>query len=271
MKWIRSLRVGAALSALALVFSTAACMKTDEKVALEKDGSGTIDQTIVIDTSKIKELMEMFKGMMPQPEPGMGEAGMGDEGKKDDDISKGFSKEEIEKQIKEHEGLELKDYSHETKDGKDHVHMVIAFKSFEQACKAGMMGSSAVNLVKNEDGSFTLSLDAKAGKGGEGGADSGGMEQMMPMLEPYLSGFEMKTQLTFPGAITDTNGTKSEDGKQVSWTIGWKQMSGADKEHKDATSMKVTFKGEGVDWKPFSIKPDAEKAASKFGFGGGPK
>lgn len=269
MKWIRSLRGGVVAMGAVLALSISACVKTDEKCVLAKDGSGTIDQTITIDSVKIKELMAMVKAMMPQdPAPAMGDAGMGEEPKEEDDeFTKSFSKEEIEKEFKKVEGVELKDYSHEKKDGKDIIHMVVVFKSFENACKAGAMGSNAVALVKNEDGSYALTLDAKGGKADE----AGGMEQMMPMLEPYLSGMEMKTELTLPGTIGETNGTKSEDGKKVSWTIGWKQLSGADKEHKDATTMKVTFGGEGVDLKPFTFKPDAEKAASKFGVGGDPK
>ena len=243
-------------------------MKADEKAVLAKDGSGTLQTTMTIDTSKIKELMEMMKGMMPQPEaptPKEGEPAMGEEEKKKDDgITGSYSKEEIEKQLKTQEGLELKEYAHETVDGKDVVKMSIAFKSFENLAKSGVLGNKAVTLVKNEDGSYTLTYDAKGGAGGE---EAGGMEAMAPMLEPFIGGLEFKSELTVPGTIVETNGVKSEDGTKVNWTVGFKDMVGADKTKKDVTSMKVTFKGEGVELKPFSYKPDPAKAASKFGMG----
>lgn len=278
MMWTRTLRTGAI--ALVAALATAGCIKSDQKTAIAKDGSGTLDMKMSFDVSKMKEMTEMFKGMMPQPEappamtgePAMeGDPAMGEEKKKEDDgFSKNFSKEEVEKQLKKTEGNELKEYTAENTDAKQTVHMVVAFKSFENLCKTGVMGNLAVTLVKNEDGSYAMTLDAKGGQGaGAGGGDAGGMDMsaMAPMLEPFLGGMEFKTELTIPGTVVETNGTKSEDGTKVNWTVDWKALSGADKDKKDATKMTVSFKGDGIELKAFSFKPDAEAAAGKMGFG----
>ncbi len=286
MKWTRSLRLGALASACVAAFASVGCIKTDDKTTLAKDGSGTVDVTITIDMSKMKEMKDMFSAMMPQTppaaEPAMeGEPAMGEPAapkKEDDGFSSQFSREEVEKDLKKYEGLELKDYKTETTDGKQVVHMVIAFKSWESLCKSGATGNKAITLTKGEDGNYTIVFDAMGGQGpgagGAGGADAGGadagamMEGMLPMLEGFMGGLEFKSAITVPGAIIETNGTKSEDGATVSWSMAWKDITASIKEKKkDGTLMKVTFKGEGIDLKPFSFKPDAEKAGSKMGFG----
>lgn len=277
MKWTRSLRLAALASVCAAAFASVGCIKSDDKTTLAKDGSGSVDVTVTIDLAKIKEIKDMFAAMMPAavPEPAMeGEPGMGEPSapKKDDDFGAQFSKEEVEKDLKKYEGLELKDYSTKTEAGKQVVHMVVAFKSWENLCKSGATGNKAVTLTKGEDGSYTIVFDAMGGQGPGGGegADAGGMDMsaMLPMFESFLAGLEFKSALTVPGTIVETNGTKSEDGATVSWAMGWTEISTAMKEKKkDGTLMKVTFKGEGVDLKPFSFKPDMEKAGSRMGLG----
>ena len=281
MKWTRSLRLAALASACVAAFGTVGCIKSDDKTTLAKDGSGSVDVTITVDMSKIKEMKDMFGAMMPQTPPpaatpGMeGEPAMGEPAApKEDDFSTQFSREEVEKDLKKYEGLELKDYANETKDGKQVVHMVIAFKSWENLCKSGATGNKAITLTKAEDGSYTIVFDAMGGQGpgadAGAGADAGGMDMsaMLPMFEPFLSGLEFKSAITLPGTIVETNGTKSEDGATVSWAMGWKEIAAAMKEKKkDGTLMKVTFKGEGIDLKPFSFKPDMEKAGGKMGLG----
>lgn len=282
MKWTRFLRLATVASACVAAFATAGCIKSDDKTTLAKDGSGSVDVTITIDMSKIKEMKDMFGAMMPPstPPPAMeGEPGMAEPAApKEDDLSSQFSREEVEKDLKKYEGLELKDYSNETKDGKQIVHMVIAFKSWESLCKSGATGNKAITLTKGEDGNYTIVFDAMGGQGpgadAPGGADAGGpdagamMEGMLPMLEGFMGGLEFKSAITLPGAIVETNGTKSEDGLSVAWSMAWKDIAGSIKDKKkDGTLMKVTFKGEGVDIKPFSFKPDMEKAGGKMGLG----
>ena len=69
----------------------------------------------------------------------------------------------MEKKLKKTEGNELKDYSSENVGGKQSVHIVVAYKSFENVVKTGIFGNVAVTLAKNEDGSYALSLDEKGG------------------------------------------------------------------------------------------------------------
>ncbi len=270
MRWTRSLRVG--FLAFVAALTTTGCVKFDEKATIAKDGSGSITLNFVVDVAKLKELKDTFAAFMPAPqappamedEPAMGEP------KKDAPPSP-YGKEAMEKLLKQTEGNELKEHSIALADGKETVHMLIAFKSFENLCKTGALISLAVTLVKNEDGSYAMTLDPKAGYGGASGGGGGEMEMlagMLPMLEPIVGGLEFKAELAVPGTIVETNGTKSEDATKATWTIDWKAISGADKTKPDAATMKVSFKGEGIDIKPFSYKPDVMAMGAKFGLGG---
>ena len=58
-----------------------------------------------------------------------------------------------------------------------------------------------------------------------------------------------------PGTVVETNGTKSEDGKSVTWSAGWKDV----KEGKVVRT--VTFKGEGLTLKPFHVRLNGEGKA----------
>jgi hypothetical protein len=279
MSTLRRLCAPATVVVAALAVS--ACMKQDEKTTLAKDGSGTVSMTVTMDTSKMKELKEMFSAMMPAPEapapttpttPGMeGEPAMEGEPpapkKEDSLLPDDFKKEQLEKELATQPGLKLEQYEVEKTDTTETVKLKISFTSWENLCKAGAAGSKAVTLTKAEDGTYTIAFDSMGGQdmGGEGAQ---GAEMMLPMLEPFLSGMEMKMAITLPGAITETNGTKSEDGLTASWSMGWKDMVAAMKEKKkDAMTAKVSFKGEGIDLKPFTFKPDASKMAGKAGFG----
>ena len=279
MKWTRSLRLAALACASVAAFASVGCLKSDSKTTLVKDGSGSIEFSIVFDLVKSKELDDLRKALFPAPPPPPatpameGDPAMGEPAApKDDGPGARFSKETIEKNLKKFDGLELKSHSREVKDGQDTTRMVIAFKSWETLCKSGGMGLTAVTLTKAEDGTYTIVLDPLAGQSPGDNAGGGGMgaalEGFLPMLESSMGGFEVKSSLTLPGTIGETNGTKSEDGTTVSWTMAWKDIVKAVAEKKkDGTLMKVTFKGEGIDWKPFSYKPDVEKMSAEAGLG----
>ncbi len=179
-------------------------------------------------------------------------------------------------------GVELKDAKVETVDGNPRYSIEVAFKSIEAYAKSSLLPFST-ELTKNEDGTYTLKFEMKrpgmggmgmggavrpgapggdgapggaggespGAPGGDGAGGMGGMGGMGAMFEPLLSGLEFKRTLTLPAAIRDTNGTKSEDGMTVSWTVTFKDVSAG-----EAVVQTVTFAGEGIDWKPFKVKAD---------------
>ncbi len=272
----RLLKAGAAALVAAVGFSTAGCIQSEDKTVITKDGSGTAEINMTIDLSKIEQMMEMFKGFGGGGEPGMeGEAPPKDA--KEDGFADEMSEEKIKEKLKAHPGIELVKYTNEKKDGKQVIHVELKFKDVADYAKAEFFGNKGAELVKNEDGSFTLTFDPMGGQGdkmGGAGADAGMADadpmggdpsMFMGMLEPFLGTFEVKTKLTVPGTITETNGAKDGESS-VSWAFNWKSMMESMKDKKPA-SWAVTFKGEGIELKPFKFKPDAEAMGKKFGGG----
>ena len=281
MRLIRSIPAATFALVVAGAFAQTGCIQSDAKTALNADGSGTQTDTMSIDIQKIKDLMEMgkaFGGGSPGGPGGGAPGGGAGPAIPDMDIEKGmdaaFTEDEIRKQMKEIPGVEIKNVKTEKKDGKRTVMTEIAFKDFSTLGKGNQ--STAVDLVKNEDGTWTLTYDSMGGQGGAlsgGGGKEGGaegmpagmdMSAMLPMLEPFIGTLEMKRAITLPGEIVETNGVKGEDGKSVSWKFTFKDMATPAKDGKAVGAMMVRFKGDGLSLKPFSYKPDPKEAMKKF-------
>ncbi len=199
-------------------------------------------------------------------------------------------------------GLEVTKASSAAKDGRTSIQIEATFKTLEAYAQATNieMGST---LVKNDDGSYTLKFELRGqGRNGrpggerrggpgmgdgppggmeDGGMDGGGMEpaapgmeggdaprgpgggmgaMMSPLFDKYMTGLEFTRRLKLPGTIVETNGTKSEDGTTVSWKLTYDDIKGGKVEPQS-----VTFKGEGLDLKPFTVKRSARRT-----FMGGP-
>lgn len=274
----RLLKTGAAALVAVVGLSTAGCIQSEDKTVIGKDGSGTAVVDMTVDLSKIEQMTEMFKGF-GGGEPGM-EPGMeGDKPTepKENGLTDEMSEEKIKEKLKEHPGIELTKYTNEKKDGKQAIHMEFKFKDVADYAKADFFGNKSVELAKHDDGTYTLTFDPMGGQGDKlgGGGDAAGMAEADPMggdpsmfmgmLEPFLGTLEVKSKITVPGTITETNGTK--DGEStVGWAFGWKSMMEAMKDKKPV-SWTVSFKGEGIELKPFKVKPDAEAMGKKMGGG----
>ncbi len=234
---------------LAASLALAGCIKQSDDVTVTADGSGTYSETIVLDLAAMKGLEEALGG---GPGAGKDAPGMGDvtTGPANDDPL-----EKLKKEWKGIEGLEVTKATSEQKDGKTTVVVEAKFKTLEAYARATGMELNA-DLKENDDGSWTLRFSSNA-KQGEGAAAPGGKDDaaemakaMMPMLEPFMKDLEVTRKLTLPGTIVSTDGTKSEDGTSVTWKVTWEDL----KKGGDFPAQTVTFKGDDLDLKPFSVK-----------------
>ena len=267
----------AAVGAFALLLS--ACIKLSDDATVKADGSGSFSTTTTIDLSAMKGIEAAFKGMGPAS-PGGADAGMDGAGDKPAAPKKEDPLEEMKKEWKGIEGLELTKATSEEKDGKINIAAEANFKTLEAYARASSTEMNA-SLKKNADGSYTLKFSsdedaappADAAMGDGAGMDAPAMGEdpaagmaaaFMPMLEPFMKDLEMKRKLTLPGTIVETNGTKGDDGSTVSWKITF-----ADVKTGKLPAQTVTFKGEGLDLKPFSIKREHKMGGG--GMPGGPE
>jgi hypothetical protein len=182
-------------------------------------------------------------------------------------------------------GLEVTKATSEEKDGRVTVDVEATFSTLEAYARASGIEMGA-ELVLNSDGTYTLTFERRinpamrayaenggmpkrpAGtppEGGEAGMDAtapGGMEggdgekgsdgpspAIAAALEKSLAGLEVVRTLKLPGAVLETNGTKSEDGTSVTW-----KATVADLKDPRAGTYFVKFKGDGLDLKAFKVE-----------------
>jgi hypothetical protein len=257
------------------------CMQSDTKTTILADGSGTCSDTIVIDIAKTKEIIEalkMFGQMSGGGGGGGGPGGIGGLGSipQNLDVEKllesQYSEAALKAQLAATPGVVTKAVSSEVKDGKRTSKREFAFADFP-ALSHLVFQTGTAELKKNDDGSWTLEMDAigllrgmlgAAGDapGGAAGGAAGGFSSadLLGMVGQMLGDFRMKRQFTLPGSIVETDGTKSEDGKSVSWTFATEDLSKAGTDaSKVPGKMSVRFKGEGLLLKPFKYAPDLKE------------
>jgi len=250
MSRVPSLRFAGGLlvaSALALV----GCIKEADDVTVADDGSGSYTETLTVDLSAMKGLAEAMGETPGETKDGAPMDGGKPGAPTDDPLEK------MKKDWKDIEGLEVTKATSEEKDGKIFVRVEAKFTTLEAYARATGIEMNA-DLTAHDDGSYTLKFssdDKKAGPAGEPGAamDDPGADlakSLLPMLEPFMKDLEIVRKLTLPGSIVETNGTKSADGASVTWKVTWEDI----KKGGDVPAQSVTFRGDDLELKPFSIK-----------------
>lgn len=233
------------------------CMKGNENMVLNKDGSGTTTMKVVVDTGKMNEIMEMFKGMMSGGE-GMGEG----ESPMKKEMEDKMSADELKKKLEGKKGVELISATpiDDAEKKLKGFEAKVKFASLEDFFRAGLDESIDVRLEDLGGGAWRLTR--KNVMPGQGDSDevpeeaAGQMEMVKGMLEPYVADLEMVVTIALPGTVTETNGTKNEAGTSVTWKMGFEDMLDAKKRQQV-----VTFKAEGLTLKPFHLRVDGEGKA----------
>jgi len=314
MNGARSIQV-ALLGVAAL--SLGGCVQASDDVTVKNDGSGSYTESMELDLNAMTEMRAAMKGMMagfpggPGGPPGAGMDGgdkpptPGDGATPTEPVKPPEAPklpedplEKMKARWKDIPGLEVTKSTSDMKDGKAAVHVEANFKTLEAYAQASGLDMGA-DLVKNEDGSYTLKFEGKFGMGrGKGGPDGvphgapgmgaeppagmdgappagmdgdaprgpGGMDmaaRMLPLVEQYMKGMKLTRKLKLPGTVGETNGAKSEDGSTVTWTLTYEDVVAG-----KVAPQTVTFKGEGLDLKPFVVKRSARR--SLMGGGGMP-
>jgi hypothetical protein len=225
---------------MALALVVAGCVKVDQTITLNKDGSGTLDMRYGMSEQTIAQLEAM-----QQMSQGMGgdEAGEGDEDQSPFEFDEAKVREDFE--ADKPEGVELKSLSSETVDGWKYINMTVAFDDLEALKRTEFFKDSHLTLERDGDGNYVLTQttgdDAVGDMGGEGKQMQ---EQMMQQMAAMFAGLRIVTRVVVPTKIIDTNATEV-DGNKASWVFD------IDKDPNvltklDNTRMRVVFAGEGL-------------------------
>ncbi len=273
MTSIRRSRPAFALLATFAALALPGCMQNETSTTLLADGSGTASDTVIVDIERTKQLIETAKMFGGMQQGGGGPGGLPADLDVEKMLEANYGKAALEAQLKETPGVEVKSVTSELKEGKRIAKREFAFSGFD-ALGAAAFQTMTAELKKNDDGSWTLEMDALGAMrpllsmGGDA-SGGGGMgfdpQAMMGMVAEMVGDFRVKRTFTLPGTIVETNGKQAEDGKTVSWSFSIEDLKTATGDPKNAPGkMSVKFKGDGLTLKPFKYAPSMADLAKRM-------
>lgn len=215
---------------LAAVLALSGCIKMDQDITLNKDGSGNVKFMYGMSEQTINQMKAMAQ---------MG----GEEGVEvDSDSPFEFDEQKVKKEFEDlkDRGITLKSVKTETKDGWQYMHIDFDFQDVSKLGESEVMGDSPVTIAKNADGNYVIT--SKMG-GDEMGMGEGNEEQMKQML-PMLAGMRMALKVTTPTKIISTTAPIKTDN-----SAQWVFDADADPNSilkMGQTKMEIVFEGAGV-------------------------
>ncbi len=240
----------------ALAMGLVGCIKVDQTLSLNKDGSGQLAIKYGMSEQTIAQ-MEAMKKMaenMPKPE--------GTEAEADDDAEDSpfdFDEAKIRAKLEklDPKGITVKSVTSEVKDGWKYMNVSIEFKDLNALLETDFYDNNTLSLTKNAEGNYELlqqSEDYNMGGPDKDAMDPEMEKQMLQQMAPLLKGMSVAMRVVLPTEVLDTNATE-KNGNEVSWIYDM------DKDpdllmKMDKTSMRVVFSGKDVNLP--EIKPEPE-------------
>jgi len=233
------------LGIAALVLMLAGCIKLDQTLTLNKDGSGTLDIRYGMAEQTIAQL-EAMERMSQQDAKDSGTDV--DEGSPFD-----FDEAEVREKFEQEkpEGVELVSVGSEVVDGWKYMKMRLSFTDLEALKRTDFFEDSDLSIHRDDDGNYVLMQKTGADDTGIGDAPGGEDAEdpmaaaMMEQMAAMFAGLRISTSVVAPSEILESNAT-SVDGNKATWVFDidkdptvLSKLNGMD--------LKMVFSGDGVD------------------------
>lgn len=200
------------LCIVALVFAVTGCIKVDQTLTLNKDGSGTLDMRYGMSEQAIAQVEAMEKMGQAMQENG-GEA-LDMDAKRPFDLDFDEAKVREEFEAEGLEGVELVSVKSESVDGWRFMEMQLAFDNLTALKQTNYFDDSELSLSKDAEGNYVLTQrstdNASAG-------DTEDMDpQMLEQMGAMFAGMRIANRFVVPTEIVETNAT-NVDGRSAAW------------------------------------------------------
>ncbi len=215
---------------LVAVIALSGCLKMEQDITLNKDGSGNVKFVYGMSEQTIKQ-MEAMKEMSKS----MAEEGA--EAEDDNDFE--FDVDKVKEGFKEMEaqGITLNSATTTKKDGWEYMNIDFDFKDVSKLDDTPVFEN--VSIIKNADGNYVIT--SKMDNNDMGGGDAGA-EQMKAML-PMLSGMRIAIKINTPNPIVSTTATiKTKNSAEWVFDVDKDPDSFL---NMSKTNMEVVFGGSG--------------------------
>lgn len=203
---------------LALALSVSSCIKVDQTLTLEDDGSGTLDIRYGMSEQTISQLETMEQMGQAMGDNAGTDLGMDTETPFDFDFDEEDVRERFESEpIK---GVELVSTNAETIDGWRYMNLKVRFDSLAALAKTDLFEDSEISLTRDAEGHYVLrqrSGDAEP-MPSDDSAEDPMQTQMMQQMAAMFAGMRIANRVSVPTEIIETNATEVE-GRTASWVF----------------------------------------------------
>jgi len=229
-------KFGAVFSML-LAVSLSGCLKVDQTLTINKDGSGQMEMSYSMQESTIRQMEAMS-----QMEAAQGEEGSGSGAEQFE-----FNEEALRKQFAgaEERGIKVESIDSKTESGWRTMHVKLSFKDLSALAGTEMMEDNVFSLKKNAKGNYVLVQ--KTGEEGAEAGDEAMPPEMMAQMAPMFAGMRIVQRVKVPGKVVSTNATEN-DGSTASWIFDIDKDPAVINKIQNL-KMEIEFEGSGLDLK----------------------
>jgi hypothetical protein len=232
---------------LLLAVLVSGCIKLEQTLTIKADGSGVLDVNYSISEDAVVQARAALK--LKQQMTMESDRGAADP--MDNQLSQVFlrpSEDEIKREIAKYakNGLKLDSLKVTTKDGWRTVKMRVSFKDLGSIAKADFYADAGFSISRNSAGNYTMQREASGHNAYLLSPD------MMLLLKPIMTGFNVVINVAVPGKILQTNAHRTT-GNTATWSYNFDRAPDALSALQNQ-QFTIVFEGKGVSLPTIKIK-----------------
>ena len=204
------LRRLALVPVLAAAVCASACITSTTTVKVKANGSGTVEQVMLMNTAMIEQLGQMFSSQMG------GNSKV--TSKSSNPFEDAMSEDKMKAEIAKMKGVRLVSRTPIKQNGLDGVKVVLAFDDVNQLVLDENVGGKSkdpmrVSMARNAAGNSVLTIEFPDKPGGEAGSKGGGGKKKsaapkaedMAMAQMFFKGFRVQMAVEVEGTLVRTS------------------------------------------------------------------
>lgn len=193
-----------------LAINLSGCLKVEQTITLNKDGSCNLEMTYGMSKQNIEQLKTMQKLASAAANDDFNEA---EAMNRDNSVSQTlfeFNEENVRKKFQELEpfGVKLEKLESETRNDWKYINVLVSFKDLDALMKTEFFNKGAFSLTKNKEGNYVFSQSvANYGhiQNNSSSSDHDSQRLMLQQLAPLLKGLKIIVNVKVPGKILESN------------------------------------------------------------------
>jgi len=218
---------------LSAMLTLAGCIKVDQTLTLNADGSGTLAMRYGMSEQTIAQLQAMQQ-MAAQGGDGL---------EVPQEMPFDFDPRQVRADFEadKPDGVELTALSSEEVDGWKYIDLTLTFDDIRALKHTELFEDSKLSIIPTREGDYKLIQ--RGGGNTDLSGDAPG-PQLMQQMTTMLTGFRIAQTIVVPGDIIKTNAPQV-DGRRASWVFDIEQDPNVIQTLAD-TDLELVFDGEGV-------------------------